>query len=77
MSFNRLVEEIIDAYGRKDEKFQLQKEMIETLLSVQNALRFYANEDNYDSPIWEEYGQYNGSEVDKDNGAIARVALEL
>lgn len=77
MNFNNLVEEIINAYGRKNGKIQLQKEMIDTLLSAQNALKFYANEDNYESPIWDEHGQYDGSEVDKDNGAIARVVLEL
>ena len=79
ISFNSLVEEIIKAYGRKDGKIQLQKEMIDALLSAQNALKFYANEDNYDYPLCKcnDNGEYSDLEVNKDNGAIARVALEL
>ena len=77
MSFDKLVEEMIKEYGRKDGKIQLQREMIDCLMSAQNALKFYAEESNYDSPIYDEYGHYNGSEVDKDSGAMARVALEL
>lgn len=43
----------------------------------EEALKFYATESNHESPIWDEYGQYNGSQVDKDSGEKARKALGI
>lgn len=47
----------------------------EEIERLRKALEFYANEQNHESPIWDEHGQFLGSIVDKDNGKIAREAL--
>ncbi len=44
-------------------------------LRYEEALKFYANDKNHESPIYDKYGQYNGSLVDQDAGHIANLAL--
>lgn len=43
--------------------------------AMRKTLKFYANPTNHESPIFDEHGQFNGSEVDKDGGEKARNAL--
>jgi len=49
---------------------------LDQVLRYREALKFYADENNHDSPIFDEHGQFDGSLVDKDNGEKARQALE-
>lgn len=70
-----IINKLMEAYKTEEKVCKISKEDILELMSVQNALKFYADEDNFEYPIYDEHRQYNGSEVDKDIGAIARVAL--
>jgi len=70
-----IINRMIEVYGTESKSYKLTREDILELSSMRDALRFYGNEDNYESPIYNEHDQYNGSHVDKDGGAIARVVL--
>lgn len=57
------------------EKYGQYHEILEKMQRYEEALKFYADESNHESPIRDEHGQFNGSLVDKDEGEIARKAL--
>lgn len=61
--FNKLME----AYMTEEKVCKISREDILELSGIKEVLKFYGNEDNYESPIYDEHGQYNGS--------LARVAL--
>lgn len=70
-----ILNKLMEAYMTDDKVYKINREDILELSSIKDTLKFYGNEDNYESPIWDEHGQYNGSLVDKDGGAKARVEL--
>lgn len=72
----KFLERMIKAYGEENKNMEIAREDIFLISSVKDILKFYGNEDNHEAPIYDEYGEYSGSWVDKDGGTKARVILE-
>jgi len=70
-----ILNKLMEAYMTDEKVYKISREDILELSGIKDVLKFYGNEDNYESPIYDEHGQYNGSLVDKDGGSLARVAL--